>query len=187
MGSVTAGRCNRRGGHKLRRIITRCTTSMFNIEFISGPHSHTGDDGIVFEVMHGRITLGAFSEKFVSSLAYWSADDYRRHWRQAAQRLLEGCPSTAFFTDVYDPEHDTPESVWLWVWWPMWRFGDVVRVQSQLLILGDLDGPMDPLNPYGHINDWNNKTAEGEPVSEWVIRIEDLAGFADRAAEGGAA
>ncbi len=61
----------------------------------------------------------------------------------------------------------------------MWRFGETVKFQEQLLILPNLSGPFDPANPYVHVGDYYNEPGEDRPLrfSEWEVSVSDMAAF----------
>jgi hypothetical protein len=139
---------------------------MFNIEFISGPAIEFGEPSV-----RGRITLGTFSEVFVSPLVYWSVDDYKNHWLQAAKYLLAGHDKTLFFTTMYDADHAN-----FLFSWSMWRFGEHICMQNQMLFLKELTENFDPQHPYIHVGDFAEHSDE-QPISTWHIQFKDIAAY----------
>lgn len=142
---------------------------MFNIEFISEPVVEFDETSV-----RGRITLGTFSEIFLSPLVYWSVEDYKRHWLQAANYLLEGHDKTVFFTTMYDPSYAN----FLFAW-PMWRFGEQIRVQNQMMLIDELTGSFDSYNPYAHVGEFAEFSDE-QPISAWFIQAEEIAVYIER-------
>lgn len=57
----------------------------FSIRLIPDPVPNL-DPGVVASL--GFIQIGSFQERFIASLMYWSADDYKRHWKEAIERIL---------------------------------------------------------------------------------------------------
>lgn len=98
---------------------------MFDIDFTD--ETIDIEDGILHR---GVITLGGKMEDFSSSLSYWSKDDYRQQWLEAATCLLEPDARSAFITNIHDPQ-----SAKFIRWWPAWRSGDFVVLQEQFLPL----------------------------------------------------
>ena len=74
---------------------------MFAIECIGNPQIEDGE-----LAARGRITLGGFAEEFIAPLVLWTADDYRRQWREAAERILDGSEPTCFVTAMRESPLD---------------------------------------------------------------------------------
>ncbi len=149
---------------------------MFNIEFTSEKPTIEYNE----PSMYGRITLGGFSEMFISPICYWSIEEFQQHWQTAAERLLGGCDTTTFFTTMYDPT--TANFLQMW---PMYREGDSIRVHNQLLILKDLKRPFDladPYPPYLHVDELNDHDEDEpeQPISTWNLNINDMKDFVNR-------
>ena len=146
---------------------------MFNIEFVTKKATIEYNEPSV----HGQITLGDFSETFISPIGYWSISEFQQQWQTAAGRLLAGFDTTTFFTTMYDPA--TANFLQMW---PMWREGNKVRVHNQWLFLKDLKRPFDladPYPPYLHIDELNEAEPE-QPISTWNLSIADMEEFVNR-------
>ena len=140
---------------------------MFNIEFIGGPQVEFGE-----LAARGRITLGDFSEEFVSPLAFWAAGDYRRQWREAAERILGGCKRSCFVAAMRESPLDGV--IFLW---PAYRSGEAVYIQHKLLLPELVEGSFNPSNPYAQVDERQTLSDDGEPISEWQVSAGDIARF----------
>jgi hypothetical protein len=144
---------------------------MFSIEFINEPRTENGELSQL-----GRITLGDFSEQFISPLVFWIADDYRRQWVEAAQRIINGAERSCFVTAMYE----SPLSGVIFLW-PAYRLGEEVYFQHRLILPEHVKGILDPLNSYAQIGERETKSEEGEQISEWQIHLSDMARFLNAA------
>lgn len=68
---------------------------MFDIKFIQKPKIEYGE-----LVCRGRITLGDFTEEFNSPIVFWTEDEYRKQWHQAAQRIIDDYRQSCFVTAI---------------------------------------------------------------------------------------
>ncbi|MFL5617701.1 MAG: hypothetical protein ACJ79A_04825 [Gemmatimonadaceae bacterium] len=144
---------------------------MFNIEFTAA-EPELQDEG--WNGLWGCVTLGEYRESFVASLSIWSKQDYEQQWRDAAERLVAGAPSTAFLTSAFQ------------FWWSMWRSGATVRVHEELLTPERLAmlGPSPDLTraPYELLGEYVGVNEEGAAISEWRIDLADIEAFLARRA-----
>ena len=143
---------------------------MFDIRFLP-PFGDTVD------LREGEITLGEHVERFESPTYLWPVERYEHQWLDAARRLVDGAPSTAFFTAVHAPD-DTEYHRW----WVMWREGHQVHVQEHLLLVDQLPLPLVLSNPYRAIQPREQISDEGDPISEWSLTVDDLTEFVARRA-----
>jgi hypothetical protein len=120
----------------------------------------------------GLITIGSFVERFVSPVDYWDATRYRLHWRQAISRIVQGFATSALITAMTDPAVAN-----FIVWWPMYRLGQTVQFQNQILFLNELETPFDPNDPFRFIRERLIINSDGEAISEWSVTIAELEGF----------
>jgi hypothetical protein len=142
---------------------------MFDIRFTSDPPELLEGGGYG---LGGDLRLGAYREGFLAPLVLWQRADYERQWAEAAARLLEGAATSAFVTVAWH------------TWWPMWRLGDRIRVQEQLLV-GEVMAPLGPTpavhrTPYELIEPHPTDLSDGYRVSSWEITLADIAAFASR-------
>jgi hypothetical protein len=140
---------------------------MFAIEFIGNPQIEFGE-----LAARGRITLGEFSEEFVAPLVFWMADDYRRQWREAAERISDGCERSCFVAAMRESPLDG--AIFLW---PAYRDGEAVYIQHKLVLPGLVEGGFDPSNPYAQVGERRTVSEEGELISEWQVAVGDVARF----------
>ena len=144
---------------------------MFAIEFIGNPRVEFGEPA-----RRGRITLGDFSEEFVAPLVFWSAEDYRKQWVEAAERIMNGQPCSCFVAAMRESLRGGP--VFLW---PAYKDGEVVFVQHRFLSPETVTGGFEPSNPYAQVGERRTLSEDGEPISEWQVSVEDMAGYLRRA------
>jgi hypothetical protein len=140
---------------------------MFAIEIIGNPQIAFGE-----LAARGRITLGEFSEEFVAPLIFWTPDDYRKQWHEAAERILNGSERSCFVAAMRKSPLDGV--IFLW---PAYRDGDVVYVQHKLLLPEFVKGSFDTSNPYAQVDERRTMSEEGEQISEWRVSVEDIARF----------
>ena len=140
---------------------------MFAIEVISSPHVEFGEP-----VVRGRITLGEFEEEFVAPLVFWSAEDYRRQWREAAELILRGTGKTCFVVAMRASPADGAI-----FFWSAYKFGSAVYFQHQLLLPETVSGNFDPSNPFAQIGERQVRSETGERISEWQVSWEDILRF----------
>lgn len=136
----------------------------FSIELLDEPDIESGRLGL--------ITIGSYLERFVAPIAYWDVIHYRRHWRQATTRIVQGSLTSALITSMYDPA--VANFIY---WWPMYRLGDTVHFQNHILFLNELQTPFDPNDPFRFVPERLVINSDSEKISEWSTSIEDLVVF----------
>ena len=149
---------------------------MFDIRFVDAPPEPLEEVGFG---LWGEVTLGEYRERFLAPLVVWSRERYEQQWREAAVRFLEGAERTAFFTVAWQ------------FWWTMAREGQDVLVQEEL-ITGEraaMLGPAPDPNvvPYELLQPIRLRSEDGQHISTWHVTLADVASFAARHREGGAA
>jgi len=144
---------------------------MFSLEFIAEPLIENGELSQL-----GRITLGEFSEQFLSPLVFWTVADYERQWTDGAHRILGGAERSCFVTAM----RESPLSGVVLLW-PAYRVGQNVYLQHRLILPEHVNGRFDPSNPYAQIDGRETLSVDGEPLSEWQIDLSDVARFVDAA------
>jgi hypothetical protein len=140
---------------------------MFNIEFIREPQIEFGE-----WAARGRIALGDFSEEFVSPIVFWTVDNYRRQWCEAAERLLNGYEMSCFVAAM----RESPLDGALFLW-PAYREGEAVHLQHKLLLPELVKVSFDVMNPYAQVSERRTLSDDGEPISEWQVSIGDISRF----------
>lgn len=136
------------------------------------PESET--DGV--PVFCGRIVIGEFQETFAASLVFWSREEYGLHWRKALERLVTIGDRSALITDYVEPPTH-PYSGGYLIWWPLYRDGDAVYVQNQLLFFEQLSRPFSAHRPWDSVRDRHAVNEDGQKISEWVTTVEDIRHF----------
>lgn len=129
------------------------------------------DDEITRQECSGIIVLNDFREIFVSSLTYWNLLDYQEHWNKSLERALQR-EDSCLITSVYDPSMAN-----FIVWWLLYSREDEIVIQNHLLFMDSLSKPFTPQNPYSFIPRYEMENDEGEQISEWKIRVDDIAAF----------
>lgn len=117
----------------------------------------------------GRITIGSFSERFLSSLNYWSMADYHKHWQAALRRIVDDSRTSCLITSMHDPK----KSKYIF-WRPMYRIGRTIYVQDQILFLETLPRKFDETNPFVCVRSRQTTSDEGEKISEWSTSVEEV-------------
>ncbi|HKV34163.1 MAG TPA: hypothetical protein VJP89_07580 [Pyrinomonadaceae bacterium] len=120
----------------------------------------------------GLITIGSYVERFVAPIGYWDVIHYRRHWRQAVTRTIQGSVTSALITSMYDPA--VANFIY---WWPMYRLDDTVYFQNHILFLNELETPFEPNDAFRFVPERVVINSDGEKISEWSAPITDLESY----------
>jgi hypothetical protein len=140
----------------------------FAIEFVPLPLA----SGERSSEREGRLVIGDFEEHFFASMEYWREPDYERQWRDGLERILAGERVSCLITSIGRPG----VAIGLW-WWTLFRSNDSVRAQHAMCLFQSLQAPFVPLDPYVAIPPRKVMTEEGDPISEWIIPVVDIAQF----------
>jgi hypothetical protein len=124
----------------------------------------------------GKLELGDHSEYFESTLEFWGREDYERSWAGSLRRLLEGSSISCLATSMIDP----PTANFVEVW-PLYRSGDDVYVQDQLIFLDELSREFDPAAPWESVRPRSLVNENGQAIQEWRVSINDIQEFYARA------
>jgi hypothetical protein len=143
------------------------TVPKFDIDFIGRGRPSRA-------LARGRLVLADFAEVFEASLEPWDRRAYRRHWREAITRIIDGSERSALVTSWHDPA-----SANFIRWWPMYRRGPAVVFHEHLLIIEDLPGGL-PIDLFEAVPSYASTTDEGEPISEWRLPVDALADYLGR-------
>ncbi len=143
----------------------------FSITFIEDNQDNR-NKAHVKEMQRGTIVIGEFKETFESPLLFWSVSDYQAHWKQALERIVSGALNSCLITSIYDPGISN-----FWIWWLLYREGQMVYIQNHLLFLERLKSVLDPLNPYIHIPERRVINEDGQQISEWQTSIKAIEQF----------
>jgi hypothetical protein len=117
-----------------------------------------------------RITLGLDEEFLLCPLCFWSIEDYKLHWRTQLNKFISNrADRTALITEMYDPE--TANFI---KWWAIYRVGEEVAVQEQLVFMDELTSCFslerldEVMGEYKQINE------DGYEISEWRFPLKQL-------------
>ncbi len=138
----------------------------FNIAFTGETADY--DDLVVV----GEITLGEHQERFHSAIDYWSTRQYEESWHTALKRLVDGEEVSCLVTNMVDPEHANFLTVW-----PLYRIGNQVHVQNQIVFLQELDHPFSAAEPWRSVDARETVDEDGNRISEWVVSLHDVRQF----------
>lgn len=127
------------------------------------------------KAVYGKIQIGDFYETFVASLISWDCVQYERHWSSAIHRILEGHERSALITSFVEP----PLSRRL-VWWPMYREGNRVYFQNQLLFFDRLDQPFSAEHFWGFVGQRHQRSDDSQQISEWALPIKAMEAYLRR-------
>ncbi len=125
----------------------------------------------------GRLQIGEFTEEFEVVLEFWSADEYRQHWSEVLESMLNGRRSSALITSMTEPSTAS-----FLVWWPIYAHAEGFVLQQQILFLNDLK--FDPNDPAKHVPKRVQFSEDGERISEWQIDSRAIENFLRRAIRG---
>ena len=144
---------------------------MFDIAFTSDTPEPQDDDGVGWDRLRGRTTLGAYAEEFLAPLGLWQRAEYERQWIEAARRVLGPAARAAFFTTAFQ------------FWWAMWREDEIIYMHEEFLTPERLARVTDyGAAPYHLLEDRRTHSEDGAPISEWQISVADVRAFVERRA-----
>lgn len=118
---------------------------------------------------NAEIVIGDHREITEVPLQYWRPEQYREQWRAAFERITDGQPTACLITGMHDPR--TANFI---MWWPMWREGDTVYIQNQILFMDKIRKNFKENEPYSHVPKRVTVTEEGEKISEWSTKVSEM-------------
>jgi hypothetical protein len=142
---------------------------VFDLELVGEPEG-SGDRLFIW----GRLTFGHFRDDFQAPLYDWAPGDYAAQWLDAGRRLVDGAPVAVFLTHMVHPT--APYHLG----WPAWREGEHVYLQERLFLTERLPSPFDPYQAELFAGERQERTAEGDPISQWRVSLRDIAEFLRR-------
>ncbi|MDI6097072.1 hypothetical protein QLQ12_00425 [Actinoplanes sp. NEAU-A12] len=126
----------------------------------------------------GSITIGPFSESFPISLNFWAVEDYVASWKHALAALEESADSTVcLVASMVDPQDGNFVNCW-----PVYRSGDIVRVQNSIIFFEDLTETFDPGTPWLSVAAHSVIDEDGNRISEWSTTMSEIRRFRDHGA-----
>jgi len=144
----------------------------FAIGFEDAPLEHPYDDASI-PAARGRIVLGDWAEEFLANLGEWTPEEYRNQWRRSIQSLLEGQRKAVLITTFSSPKIASHIE-----WWALYRVGEEVFAQNQLLFFEDIGGKFDTNRAVEYLRERRTENNEGVSISEWNVSVSDLEAFA---------
>jgi len=100
---------------------------MFCIKFNDEPLEYPFDD-VSIPAASGTLVLGKAIEDFLANLSLWTKSDYESHWTRELKALFEGRSKVALIVSYNDPK-----ASWNMEIWRVYRDGEWVHFQNQLL------------------------------------------------------
>lgn len=143
----------------------------FNIAFAEDIRD---DDPLI---VIGRIRLGEHQETFDAFVGYWPIERYRESWIAELRRLVGGADIACLLTSVWGGREEANFARA----YSLYRFGDSVRVQEDLILFDQLDHDFNPDEPWKSISPYAEVDEDGDRISEWRITVADLEDFLTRA------
>jgi hypothetical protein len=144
----------------------------FSISFLKVPPELPYGDATT-KAARGLIVLGDFKEEFLSNLREWTQSEYREQWARSIRSLLEGEVKAVLMTTFSSPTVASHLE-----WWALYREGEHVFAQNQLLFYDDVEGEFDTDSAVEFLRDRQTVNEEGLPISEWSVSMDDLRAFA---------
>jgi len=120
---------------------------------------------------YGIIKIDDFQEKFLSSLSFWSSDDYIKHWFCSLKNLGANSKS-GLIIDMYDPKKAE-----IIEWWILYKVNNLVYLQNSLLFSNKLNNVFDLECISEYVPERQTQTSEGDWISEWCISISSIENF----------
>jgi hypothetical protein len=109
-------------------------------------------------------------------LEFWGLEDYERNWAAGLGRLIDGSSVSCLATSMIDPSTANFVEVW-----PLYRSGDDVYVQDQLIFMDQLSHEFDPAAPWESVRPRSVVNENGQEIQEWRVSLEDVQEFYVRA------
>lgn len=129
----------------------------------------------------GEIRLGEDQESFRAFVGVWTVEDYKASWIAALRHLVGGATTSCLITSL-----TTPADGHFVTTWPLYRVGDDVYLQNRLLFHEDPDHiveahahELDPYAPWESVDPRETIDEDGQQISEWALRVEDIQEFLD--------
>jgi len=120
----------------------------------------------------GLIVLGDATEEFLANLGEWTQAEYREQWARSIRSLLEGERKAVLITTFSSPTVASHLE-----WWALYREGEHVFAQNQLLFFDDVDGEFDASRAVEFLRDRQTENEEELAISEWSFSMDDLRAF----------
>jgi CdiI N-terminal domain len=145
----------------------------FSIKFLNKPFIYPFDDPKT-PAASGELTIGDSTEAFHSSLYHWSTRQYENQWSDAIRVLLGGAPKAALIVEYLSSDVASHLE-----WWAMYREGEVVYLQNQLLFYRQLTKPFSLDAPFASLRERQTINQEGQSISEWSVSLSEVEQFGE--------
>lgn len=145
----------------------------FSIRFINEPLLYPFDDPKTPGAL-GVLVMGEAKERFCSSLHQWNKQQYESQWRQAIHMLLNESSKAALIVEYVGPDFSSHLE-----WWAMYREGETVYLQDQLLFYSQLRETFSLDAPFASLRDRETISEGGRQISEWSVSLSEIKQFAD--------
>jgi hypothetical protein len=144
---------------------------MFSIELNTGVTADaTGGEAT------GTIIVDDLTEPFLADLSYWTRTQYLRSWITALTVLdSTEVATTCLITSMSDPR--TANFI---TSWPLYRIGNEVHVQNQVIFLDQLEQKFDESAPWRSVASRETVNEDGVALSEWHCSIYEIRDCASR-------
>jgi hypothetical protein len=144
---------------------------MFSIEFTDEPLEYPYDD-VGVPAAPGRLVLQKSAEEFLANLSLWSKSDYEAQWARELRSLFDGNLKVALVVSYDDPRNSSNMEIWR-----VYRDGDWVHFQNQILPYSRIPNEFEILEISRYIDDRVTINSEGDAISEWDVAIGDIEMF----------
>jgi hypothetical protein len=144
----------------------------FSIQFLDEPLRYPFDDANT-PGAPGLLVMGESKEGFCSTLYQWSKQQYESQWERAIDVLLNESLKAALIVEYIGPDAGSHLE-----WWAMYREGETVYLQDQLLFYSQLSEPFSLDAPFESLRDRETINAEGQKISEWSVSLQEIKRFA---------
>ncbi len=116
----------------------------------------------------GFIRIGETKETIFSPIDTWSLEDYKKQWKDALLRLKYH--DTSCLVVAYTSVDNNPGIEW----WPLYRVGDTVYVQNQVVWLDEYKSRIGnklftPDTCYDFVHVRRTVDEDGNQLSEWSV------------------
>ncbi|MGW5053536.1 hypothetical protein [Actinokineospora sp. NPDC004072] len=145
---------------------------MFKIEMLDYIPWPVAEDDDPRPLKAGRLIAGPFDEVFSVLLVFWNEADYWESWLDQLVRLNNGAERAYLINHV--PVPSDRESIG---GFPLYRFGDMVRMQDWPILAEDVQGEIDLACPEIAMDPYSSTDEDGLQLAEWEFPLADITEF----------
>jgi len=136
----------------------RAKTSMFSIGFADEPAEYPYDD-VTIPAAPGLLVMGKTFEGFSANLALWDKKTYEAHWLRELKSLFDGASKATLIVSYDDPKFSYKIEIW-----PVYRDGDLIRLQNRLLFYECLPANFSVTEISSYLQDRQTMNEDGQKV-----------------------